>query len=290
VQTDRLSDTVNLMAINLTTNPLWEPVTATTLTGVVTTSTWMEPRLPGGVPLDAVTVEHNAGVVRLIAADPAVNTALSTFASDGVTARDIVLSAAAAGGSPSAIANRAQQQMRTAPGVWSGPTACVAVADFDPATGVVSATRFGDCTVWVKDASSWRRLFPDDCLFPAGRQHWLSETAGMTVPDGMSKETFFCQVQTRVLADVAWWRSTPVGMFDTVKAEMASAVGVTAVVVTTDGARVSPDNVSDLSGWLNGGLQQAPDGWPHPSPHGDVAVAVAGIGVDAQQLAVTAHV
>lgn len=149
------------------------------------------------------------------------------------------------------------------------PLATVAVVDVDRVTGHATATRCADSEVWVKTRGVWEPVFPGDMLTEAARNAWEFATRGMT---GQPPEDVWA-VQERLLDDPDCWVTPALGFAAKPRPQTVALGVIDEVIVSTDGARLDPERCAELSGWLSHGIQQFPSAdWPHPSPHGDLAV------------------
>lgn len=141
--------------------------------------------------------------------------------------------------------------------------------DLDVASGVVTATIAGDGEVWVRRAGSWTQATAiTDPLTPAARAAYGAGIRGLVSEDAR------WQVQYDLLDSPDAWVRTPLGCFATPKFATLTILDVDAVVVSSDGARLTPAAVADLDAWLNVGLHRVPATHPHPHPHGDVWVGM----------------
>jgi hypothetical protein len=142
---------------------------------------------------------------------------------------------------------------------------CLAVVDID--NGTVTAGRAGDCEIWVDNGAGFEPLLAGDALTQKARERFTTHGAPQQ-PDRRAH----LESHDTLLGDIDDWKTAPLGMFHTAKPQYATATGVTRVLVTTDGVGTCA-NFTDLDSlWER--VHDRPANWPHPNPHGDLAVAV----------------
>lgn len=187
-------------------------------------NTYEQPAAPHLQSFDASLVAIRPGVVRLAAFDAAVNVlapdaeALALRAVHTLRAWLAVDPDArgAVGGAHMELHDRSLRPRH------HNPMASAAIVDLDTSTGEVTATRYGDCEVWVRGASTaaqWVPLFPGDMLTPAARTTY--EEALTTLPGG---ETAW-KVQEATLDEPEAWVTPPVGLQDVLTPERATVGG-----------------------------------------------------------------
>lgn len=147
------------------------------------------------------------------------------------------------------------------------PMTSAAIVDLDPATGTVNARRYGDCEVWVRRrGTAWTPVFPGDMLTAQARA--VYEAAMAERPGGVSGWT----VQEATLDEPEAWLNPSVGLMDVLTPEVAVIDDCEEVIVTSDGARLTPELCGRVHEWIADGIQQIPEGWPYAYSHGDLTV------------------
>jgi hypothetical protein len=141
-----------------------------------------------------------------------------------------------------------------------------AVCDVEPSSGRLRAVCAADAEVWVCRGGVWSSVFAGDMLRDDARAAWVS-----AVGAGSSSEQRWA-AQFDVLDNPACWRRPPLGMVASPQVASVVLDGVEAVIVSSDGARLSPSRCARLEWWLGDGIHDVDDSWPHRSPHGDVTV------------------
>lgn len=226
---------------------------------------WEQPVRPGAVSFDASLVARHDGMLRLAVMDGAMNplapdcerltlTGVHTIRGWLSTVQDVEAAIAGATGmlhNPDMLPRH------------RNPIAAVAVADLDPSTGALAARRYADCEVWVMRDGTWVSLFPGDMLTGTARAAYEAGCAG--APSSW-------EVQEATLDDPSAWNTTPVGLVLSPRAETTHVGLVEEVIVSSDGARLTPERCANLSEWLTVGIQHLPEGWPYPFAHGDLTV------------------
>jgi hypothetical protein len=130
----------------------------------------------------------------------------------------------------------------------------------------------GDCQAFVAHNCEWRELAGGPLFLDAARSewaHWRDQAGDIDPVDDIA------EAYERILADPARWRSTAIGLFADPHFETiaVAADDWDEVVVASDGARLRPDVIADLGGWLDGLRQhERTEHAADYKPHDDVVV------------------
>jgi hypothetical protein len=144
----------------------------------------------------------------------------------------------------------------------------VAVADVDLGSGNVAAAVAGDCEVWVRVRGAWRLACGGEMLTAEARARWEALVADV------DDEAVEWAMQAAHLRD-GDWEAPPVGQAPPRRAPV-TVVGVDALIVTSDGARLTAERCAALDGWLTGGIHSERPPTPRlPHPHGDLYAVAA---------------
>ncbi len=126
------------------------------------------------------------------------------------------------------------------------PQACVVV-------GVIEArsarlVRAGDCEAWSYCHGGWERLFAAEIRTPDARARFRAwEDAH---PDASPDERYDAEI--RLWAAPAAWHTAALGRFADTRLERRHISDFDALVVATDGARLTADRLRGLEDWLVG--------------------------------------
>lgn len=242
----------------------------------------VEPLHPGGVPLDQLLFRPLTGGFRLAATDPLLSG--PGRAVDAMRSSSEVIAALLAGDHPEEAMREANRWLHIEGLIrLDGQRSCAAaVADWDPWTGRLRAVQAADVDIWVHEPQGWRSLFPGDVLEPAARAAWRTGAAPQ------SEREAHLRSHDLILGNREAWSSAPLGSFSDPVLRNCETENVDAVVVTSDGFELRQHHLetlgegfrdgSHLKGWLlahHKTLHRRSEHWPHPSPHGDIAVLVA---------------
>lgn len=256
--------------MDLTRDPNWRPLTGDITSGDWRIRVWQEPRLPGETTRDPFCLRTFGDTLRLAVADPAAT-------NPAITAEQVAWSGELAIGALNvhtgldAAFTAAAARIRQ-PGTHprlANPCAQVAAVDVTMTTGHVTALRAGDCEVWIRSRDSWRPLLAGPRLTPAAHAAFAAHPGAKLTAD---REQLHYQAHLDTLEDPEAWLTAPLGLDAAPRTQGAQHPSVQEIIVTSDGARLTADRCANLDVWLRGGLQHAPAGHPHPSPHGDVTV------------------
>lgn len=225
-------------------------------------SALMEPSAPGGLFLDQVQVWPIEGGIRVAITDPALSfeggPSLAQLA--GAQALANCAPPASLLGALSAANEQAFDQEASRAG-FSRST-CLLVADILP--GRVSALSAGDCEMWVDCGDGMFPLIHGDCLTPAAR----AEFSMLAAPQ--SDRLNHLKDHDRLLGIPSKWACPPVGQFAEVFPRAGDADDVLSVMIFTDGFSGLPQFSSPRG--AHALAHDRPPSWPHPSPHGDLAI------------------
>lgn len=134
----------------------------------------------------------------------------------------------------------------------------------DLQTGSLRAVVSGDCEVWARSRGIWRELLSEDSLASDARAAW-----GEIHPDLSHGDQW--KLQRELLnSPESWTRSTlglGIGRFGD-----ASIANVEAMIVSSDGARLTADRCAHLGVWLTDGIHSEPRPAHHAHPHGDISM------------------
>lgn len=251
-------------------HPEWAPVVGTLTVGGWHVDTWEEPVLPGAVSFDDTLVRALGDRLRLAVVDGAhnlnspngydqVTKAIRTVRGHLATTID----ARAALDAAAAELHDPSEPMRQ-----RNPLATVAVVDLDRSTGRGQAIRCGDSEVWIRQDGTWVSLFEGDMLTDTARRAYDREVERLR----HSGLTDWWAVQEVLFDDPATWRCPAVGPEPVTRPDVAAFEDVDEVIVSTDGAKLTPERCASLAEWLSGGLQHLSADTIYSSAHGDVAV------------------
>lgn len=247
----------------------WRPLTGTLHFGSWDVTVWSEPRLPGENTSDPWVATSRNGRLRLGVADAAAtNPALS--AADVAWSAQVPIAAFSVYDDLEEAVHEAARRVhdpQRRPRL-SNPCAQVAVVDLGAHTTAVHAVRAGDCQVWVRPgAGAWEPLLASPRLTPAAQAAFAAHPGAAS-----SDPELHYRAHVDTIDDPQAWITAPVGLDYPARVQTASSERVDEVIVSSDGARLTPDRCAHLHDWLAGDLQVAPSGHRHPSPHGDVTV------------------
>lgn len=257
--------------VDLTARPDWAPHrTRHQFSHGWTVDTWEEPSLPGHTTLDGSLVTRHANTLRLAVIDSAANPHGPNPEKDALTAVHTIRGWLAAEPGPWAAikaANNALNDPHLRPR-QRNPFAACALLDLNMVTGTIHAAQYADCEVWVRQGTHWESLFTGDMFTPPARAvHDHAETVHVRGSDD------WWTWQEETIDDPALWNNPPIGWATHLRPDTVTLnTAVDEIIVTTDGACLTAERCTNLTGWLNHDIQQAPAGWPHPSPHGDLTV------------------
>lgn len=239
---------------------------------------WEAAALPSSVSQDASLVVLRDGVLRAGVIDgrtPGEEAPLVLGCDLGIHAAQIVRHALHGGGTideaiaeANAYLNAEQNSDRAA-----FPEATCVVADLDSEAATI--VQAGDSEAWALEGRAWRRVFPPGAMTGEAAQRdrqWYREHAGLELADLLRQERARDYVN-----DESAWRTAAVGRFVRPKLARADLRGWKAVLLTTDGARLTPERIDRLEDWL-GGLREwelanlHQEGVLARKPHDDVTV------------------
>jgi hypothetical protein len=260
--------------LDLTKEPGWAPLTGTMEAGAWQVWIWEEPSLPGEITADATLVAVMDGHLRLAVADPAM-TCPDTTDQMAVQAGQTIRSTLRTHLDLDRALDAAAQHLHD-PGRrprLSNLTATVAAVDLSLHEQWVHARRAGDAEVWVRSSGGeWVSLFPASILTPEARRQFDAHP-GADLPGAGALAHW--QAHLDVLEDPSQWTWPPLGFEYPARIQSKALWPVQELIVATDGACLTPQRCADLHSWLTSGIQRAPEGHRHPSPHGDIAVLYA---------------
>lgn len=253
------------------------PLVATGRAGGWLWLSWRESPVPGAPSHDAVAVDWASGpsgqVVRLVVADPAENAQLSDRAVRSARATSAVVSHARWAVSPADALTAASAEVcdPVLRPRQHNPLAAAAIVDLDPtAPRVLGAARAADCEVWTADRTgSCTTVFDGDMFTVEGRARFTDERSRV----GMGPERW--AAQERAVDDPSMWRCHSVGLVPDPSVDVCGPVAASVVLVSTDGLRLTGDQVAALADWVGAGIADVPADWPHQHPFGDLGFVVA---------------
>lgn len=258
---------------SLREHPDWAPVRGSfDLGDGWSARSWEEPRLPGDIGQDSTLLVNLGPTLRVAVMDACQNMlvedservalrATHTIRAWLRTELDPVTALHGAANSLCDPALRPRQR---------NPIATAAVVDIDRRTGHATAYRCSDSEVWVKRNGVWVEAFLVPFLTPLAHEAYHADARAKS---HWSRSDWWAH-QEHLLDDPAVWNTTPLGMEPYATFQRADLGVVDEIIVTTDGPRLNAERCADVMGWLGGGLQEFPTpDWPHPSPHGDIALA-----------------
>lgn len=231
--------------------------------------TYHEPASPDGILLDHATITHRTpDTIRLAAIDPAIAFDPHQAIPGLHTALEVFDTAA----SPDEALIEANKRLHTPGRTRSDGYARYAavIADWNPTRGTLTAAQAADCEVWTRDTTTntWTPLFPEHMLAPTIRKHWETHA-----PPSHDRHAYMA-AHDHILGTPGAWLCAPLGQFPGIHFRTATARNINAVAVCTDGLTATPDTFTGLDAWIEH-LHDRPDGWTHPHPHGDLAIAIA---------------
>lgn len=258
------------MTLDLRTRPDWAPLHGTLTIGGWRIALWEEARLPEETCQDTTLIAPFGRTLRLGVADAAENVLVPDSHTRALHAThtlrrwlacetdlDTALTRASSELCDPAVRPRQRNHIVT-----------TAVVDLNLDSGALYAARCADSEVWVRRDGQWQALFPGDMLTATARADYRAAVAGL----GHADLAEIWRIEEALLDDPDQWVSGYIGQLPEPKAQRVRLDSVEEVILATDGARLTAERCADLANWLSCGLQQAPDGHPHPSPHGDLAV------------------
>lgn len=145
--------------------------------------------------------------------------------------------------------------------------AALVAADF-AAAGRVQLVRAADCEAWALRSGRWRRLFPRDQLAPAARtayRRWLEQHPQRTLEQLLAAEGV-------LLGERRTWLTAPLGRFPEPTLQAAAVDAWDAVVLASDGARLTPRRLARLDEWLGELRSSERRGAGRGAHHDDVTV------------------
>ncbi|WP_345346350.1 hypothetical protein [Actinoallomurus liliacearum] len=251
--------------------PGWSPVRGELRYGPWRISVWAEPIHPGASSLDHYVVSPLPNtMLRVAVMDAAVN------ANNGADAAEMghhAVDTLAAGlrRRPSALdgIEAAHRRLHVpSRGPFRQPMATCAVVDLSMTSPSGRWVISADSEVWLRERS-WRSV-AGDALTQAARRDWdgwLREHPGAGDRERWS-------AQEALLGSPDAWNNPSVGAFAELKPASGEFGPVEEIVVSSDGARLSPGilNSGRLHDHLRNDLQVVPADHGHPWPHGDVTV------------------
>ena len=128
------------------------------------------------------------------------------------------------------------------------PEATCVVADIDAEK--VSVVQAGDCDAWTLETAGWGRLFPEGAMTGEAAERdrqWYREHAGLDINDLLRLERARDYVN-----DESAWRTAAVGRFAAPKLARVDLREWEVLLLTTDGARLTPERIASLEDWLDG--------------------------------------
>lgn len=241
---------------------------------------------PDAPPLDQVIVRALPGRVRLAALDPALSR-LECCDQYQVPAR---AGACLHHGEEihSSMVDANAVLHHPGRGRSTGQMLCAAAAaEWDPEAGELVAVQAADVEVWARTHGNWVRVFDADMLTASSRARWDAEAAPFYEREAHLRS------HDELLGEPKDWACAPLGQFSQPRLRSMRLDGVDAVAVATDGVEIDestlallPTQITQLGPPLDATitrmldakweqLHARPDEWPHPHPHGDLAIVLA---------------
>jgi hypothetical protein len=209
--------------------------------------TWERAREPGVTSRDSMLVDVRPGRLRLAVIDGVTPTeATPTWVGvDGAIWAAATVRSALLAHVPleacALAANAALRAIGPMPSPRDRPQACFAAADL--AGDGAELLRAGDCEAWVEQDGGWRRMFPREIDTPVERarmEQWTREH-----PD----RAFLDYDRARPERDDIWTTSA-VGRLPRPILQRETIANCSALLLATDGARLSQAALTHLPGWL----------------------------------------
>ncbi len=153
------------------------------------------------------------------------------------------------------------------------PHTAVSVAEIG--IDAVTITVAGDCQAFIASNGRWREVFGGPLFDEQTRTEWTRWRAEH--PDADPVEDV-ADGYDAILASPHVWRATPIGMFREPHYQQVSVrrQDCDGLVVASDGARLTPDRLTDLEGWLAALREWETREHAHDyKPHDDVTVIAA---------------
>jgi hypothetical protein len=153
------------------------------------------------------------------------------------------------------------------------PHTMAAVAEIG--ASAIEFTVVGDCQAFVAANGGWSELFGGPLFDANTRDRWARWRADHPGADPVDD---IADGYDEILASPQAWRSTPIGLYAQPHFEHVSIdrQDCDAVVVASDGARLTDERVVELDGWLEGLRAREEHEHAHEyKPHDDVVVIAA---------------
>lgn len=204
------------------------------------------------------------GTSAIAVLDAAVNTNLPNAEAIADSAIAHVASAVTARGIAAGL-DEAARRIHNPDASWRHRNGLVAFVGIQPADSELRAWRNADCELWYRVGDRWQSLFPEHMLTPLGKEIY---DAGPPTSD-----ITWWSFQERSLDRLHLWNSPTIGLasaaYPTARAIPEEAEEL---VLSSDGAQLTPSRLAELESWLAEGIHNQPLTGGHRSPHGDVSV------------------
>jgi hypothetical protein len=186
---------------------------------------------------------------------------------DGAAAAVGMLRAALRGDDGALRAAESVARFLRRPGIdaRSQPQACAVICDLSP--GRPSIVRLGDCEAWVRVLDAWRPVLTGSCLteaVDARLSEWQRAHPTATLEEVIRADAVLS-------ADPASFVTAPVGRLAELRPEWGTLGEFDELVLASDGARLDPERLRDIDGWLTTMRRAPPD--LTAKPFDDVTVA-----------------